>query len=195
MSTAPARPSMHAYLDEGDPMEMVHSPFGRMEREKAKAMATGEFSGLVELSRKIRNNSAAITARQDARDTELNSREDSIAARERVHAVNVTKFVDFVGKASVLFDRLHKLRADQAEEPLTPPPGASKEPEPALEQEDAEVSGAPGEPSEDPTMEDLDPHGEFLKLKSPVTLDEDPSGPRRHHRCRSRQGDHHEQQE
>ena len=46
-----------------------------------------------------------------------------IAARERVHAVNVTRFVDFVGKASASLDRLHKLRADQAEEPLALPPG------------------------------------------------------------------------
>ena len=177
MSTAPAHPLMHAYLDEGDPMEIVDSPFGRMEREKAKAIATGEFSGLVELSKKIRNNSAAITARHDAREADLNSREDSIAARERVHAVNVTRFVDFVDKASVLFDRLHKLRADQAEEPLATPPGAeNKAPEPALALEGDNISGtSPGEPTEPEPKEDLDPHGEFLKLKSPVTLDEDPS--------------------
>ena len=100
--------------------------------------------------------------------------EDSIAARERIHAVNVTKFVDFVGKASVLFDRLDKLRADQAEEPLAAPPGTeNKEPEPALSLEDAEVSGtSPGEPSEAPEKKDLDPHGEFLKLKAPISMDQ-----------------------
>ena len=76
MTVAPARPLMHGYLGEGDPMEIVDSPFGRMEREKAKAMATGEFSGLVELSKKIRNNSAAIAARHDEREASLNSRED-----------------------------------------------------------------------------------------------------------------------
>ena len=63
MSTAPERPLLHAYLGEGDPMEIVDSPFGRMEREKAKAMATGEFSALVELNKKNPNDSAAITAR------------------------------------------------------------------------------------------------------------------------------------
>ena len=63
MTTAPARPLMHAYLGEADPMEIVDdSPFGRMEREKAKAIATGEFSGLVEFSKKIRNDAASITA-------------------------------------------------------------------------------------------------------------------------------------
>jgi hypothetical protein len=175
MSTAPAHPPMHAYLGEGDPMEIVDSPFGRMEREKAKAIATGEFSGLVELSKKIRNDSAAIAARHDAREAELNSREDSIAARERQHAVNVTQFVDFVGKASVLFDRLHKLRADQAEEPLAAPPGTeNKEPEPALELEDAEVSGAsPGEPClERSSDREGDPYGEFPRLTKPITMDQ-----------------------
>ena len=175
MSTAPARPLMHAYLDEGDPMEIVDSPFGRMEREKAKAMATGEFSGLVELSKKIRNDSAALVARQDARDAELNSREDSIAARERVHAVNVTRFVDFVGKVSVLFDRIQKARADQAEEPLATPPGASKDPEPALALEEAEVSGtSPGEPTEPEPKEDEegDPYGEFPRLTKPIAMDQ-----------------------
>ena len=127
MTTAPARPLLHAYLGDGDPMEIVDSPFGRMEREKAKAMATGEFSGLVELSKKIRNDAATITAKQDAREAELNARQDAIAARELQHAVNVTNFVDFVGKASVLLDRVQRMRADaeRKPEPLATPPGAT----------------------------------------------------------------------
>jgi hypothetical protein len=166
------------YADPVDPFEKIPTPWGHMEAWRAAAIATGEVSALTELSKQVRNDSAAIVDRQNARDAELNSREDSIAARERLHAVNVTRFVDFVGKASVLFDRLHKLRADQAEEPLALPPAASKEPEPALSLEDAEVSGAaPGEPSEDTSEGEApqDPHGEFLKLKAPVTMDEDPS--------------------
>jgi hypothetical protein len=74
MVTAPQRPLVHPYLGDGDPMEIVDSPFGRMEREKAKAMATGEFSGLVELSKQIRNDAATITAKHDAREAELNAR-------------------------------------------------------------------------------------------------------------------------
>ena len=143
-----------------------------MEREKAKAIATGEFSGLVELSKKIRNDSASIAARQDAREAELNARADAINARELQHAVNVTQFVDFVGKASVLFDRLHKLRADQAEEPLAAPPGIpsdpSKEPEPSLELEGA---NAAGDPLEELTKES-DPHGEFPRLTKPIAMDQ-----------------------
>ena len=149
-----------------------------MERWRALAEETGRLSALVELSKQVRNNSAAIVDRQNARDAELNARQDSIAERERIHAVHVTQFVDFVGKASVLFDRLHKLRADQTEEPLATPPGTeNKEPEPALSLEDAEISGtSPGEPSEPQPKEDQefegDPRGEFLRLKYPVTSDQ-----------------------
>ena len=123
-------------------------------------------------------------ADNDSREAELNARDDAISARERLHAVNVTKFVDFVGKASVLFDRLHKLRADQAEEALAAPPGhKSEEPDPMLQLEDFEVSGtSPGEPSEPEPKEvqefEDDPHGEFLKLKAPISMDQsDPELP------------------
>ena len=130
MTVAPARPLMHAYSGE-DPMEIIDYHGRKLERWRALAEETGRLSALVELSKQVRNDSAAIVDRQNARDAELNARQDSIAARERIHAVNVTQFVDFVGKASVLFDRLHKLRADQAEEPLATPPGTeNKEPEP-----------------------------------------------------------------
>jgi hypothetical protein len=175
MTVAPARPLLHAYSNE-DPMEIIDYHGRKLERWRALAEETGRLSALVELSRQVRNDSAVIVDRQNARDAELNARQDSIAERERIHAVHVTRFVDFVGKASVLFDRLHKLRADQAEEPLAAPPGAeNKEPEPALSPEDAEVSGAPpGEPSEDPTMEDQegDPYGEFPRLTKPIAMDQ-----------------------
>jgi hypothetical protein len=169
MAVAPARPLVHAYLGEGgDPFEIIDSPFGRMEREKAKAMATGEFSGLVELSKQIRNDVATMHARQEAREAELNARQDAIVARELQHAVAVTQFTDFVGKAAVLFDRIQKARADQQEEPLVSPPGfpdpgePSKSPEPSLALEGDAIPGtqAPsGElhvvPAEDePAVED-----------------------------------------
>jgi hypothetical protein len=156
MTTAPARLLVHAYLGDGDPMEIVDSPFGKMEREKAKAMASGEFSGLVELSKKIRNDAAGIAAKQDAREAELNARQDAISARERQHAVSVARFTDFVGKAAVLFDRIEKARADQEREqedpialpPGTPPDNQNKLPEPSLALEDDSIPGkAPGESS------------------------------------------------
>jgi hypothetical protein len=178
MTVAPAR--MHAYSGE-DPMEIIDYHGRKLERWRALAEETGRLSALVELSKQVRNDSAAIVDRQNARDAELNARQDSIAERERIHAVHVTQFVDFVGKASVLFDRLHKLRADQAEEPLAAPPGIeNKLPEPVLELEGDSISGtspgnaSPGEPSEDPTKEDQegDPHGEFPRLTKPIAMDQ-----------------------
>jgi hypothetical protein len=141
MAIASAQPPVHSY-DGESPYELIDSKWGRLERWRALAMATGETSALTELSKQVRNDAAGISARLDAREAALNSREDSISARELQHAVNVTQFVDFVGKASVLFDKLHKMRADAADKPLATPPGTagdpSKEPEPALELEDTE---------------------------------------------------------
>jgi hypothetical protein len=158
MSTAPARPLLHAYSGE-DPYELIESKWGKIERWRAVAQETGELSALIELNKQIRNDSASIAARLDAREAELNARADAISARELQHAVSVTNFVDFVGKASVLFDKLQRLRADQAEEPLSLPPGheepKSEKPEPVLELEGGAIAGtSPGEPSEPEPKED-----------------------------------------
>ena len=118
MTVATARPLLHAYSGEG-PYELIESKWGKIERWRAVAQETGELSALVQLNKQIRNDSAAIAARLDAREAELNARADAISTRELQHAVSVTNFVDFVGKASVLFDKLQNLRADQAEEPLS----------------------------------------------------------------------------
>jgi hypothetical protein len=187
MTVAPQHPPVHAYEGE-DPYEIIDSKWGRVERWRALANATGELSALTALTEKVRNDAAGIAARQDAREAELNSRADALSARELRHAVNVTQFVDFVGKASVLFDRLHKMRADAQEEPLGTPPGdpsnPSKEPEPGLELEGDNIAGtSPGEPSEDPddpaTAEDQTefPSGELphppVSQPIAVGLDED----------------------
>ena len=177
MTVATARPLLHAYSGEG-PYELIESKWGKIERWRAVAQETGELSALVQLNKQIRNNSAAIAARLDAREAELNARADAISTRELQHAVSVTNFVDFVGKASVLFDKLQNLRADQAEEPLSLPPGQkSEEPE---AQEDAEVSGtSPGEPSEPEPKEDQSefpdpelPHPPEVEQPIAVGLDE-----------------------
>ena len=105
MTTAPARPLLHAYEGE-NPYELIPSPWGEMERWRADALATGELSALTALTEQVRNDAAGIHARLDARERELQARSDAISARELQHAVSVTNFVDFVGKASVLFDRL-----------------------------------------------------------------------------------------
>jgi hypothetical protein len=145
MSVAPAHPPVHAYGGE-NPFEVIDSKWGRLERWRALAMATGETSALTELSKQVRSDSANIAARHNAREAELNAREDAVSARELQHAVAVTQFVDFVGQASVLFDKIQKARADAIageQEPLAHPPGhpgdpsdPSKKPEPSLALED-----------------------------------------------------------
>ena len=154
MTSAPSHPRTHSY-EGADPYEIIESKWGKVERWRADALATGELSALTALTEQVRSDAAGSAARLDAREASLNARADAINARELQHAVNVTQFVDFVGKASVLFDKLNKLRADAAEEPLATPPGTasdpSKLPEPSQELEGDAIPGtSPGEPSEDP---------------------------------------------
>jgi hypothetical protein len=176
MTSAPAHPPVHSYSPGKDPIEIVDTAAGQMERWRADALLVGETSALTAISVQVRNDAADIAARQDAREAELNARDDAISARERAHAVNATQFVDFVGKASVLFDRLQKARADAEREPIAHPPNhrpgdpsdPSKLPEPSLELEGDAIAGtAPGVPSE------TDSNGEFLRLKYSVSTDTD----------------------
>jgi hypothetical protein len=143
MTVAPSCPPVHSYDPGKNPMELVDTSSGKMERWRADALLTGETSALTELNKQVRNDAATIHARLDAREAELNARADAISARERQHAVSVARFTDFVGRAAVLFDRIQKARADQKEEPIARPPGdpanPSKLPEPVLEVE----GGAP----------------------------------------------------
>ena len=97
------------YSDPVDPWEMLDTPWGNMPAWKAATYATGTTEAAMRAYEQVRNDSASIVARHDAREAALNARADaSQNARDTLLAVN-TNFVDFVGKASVLFDRLHKL--------------------------------------------------------------------------------------
>jgi hypothetical protein len=175
MVTAPSHPPVHSYDPGKDPMEIVDTASGRMERWRADALLVGETSGLSALSKQILNDSVAITARQDAREAELNARQDSLDVREKAHAVSVANFVDFVGKASVLFDKLERRRADaiagKQDEPLAHPPGDPPDPSLSLE-DDTHIPG--GElhviPAKDPEQEhaQMDRAGDRLRLKYPV---------------------------
>jgi hypothetical protein len=108
--TAHSAEDVEAFDDGADPYEIIDTRKGKMERWRAIAQETGELSALVELNKQIRSDSAGIAARLDAREAELNARADAISSRELQHAVKVTQFVDFVGKASVLSDRLQAPR-------------------------------------------------------------------------------------
>jgi hypothetical protein len=126
MTTASSRPLVHYYDPGKDPMEMVETASGRMERWRADALLVGETSALADISKQIRDDAIARMDAIEAREAQLNARDDAISAREKAHAVNVTNFTDFVGRAATLLDRLAqtKSRADaeaQAEPLATPP--------------------------------------------------------------------------
>ena len=123
-------------------MELVDTPSGRMERWRADALLVGETSGLTALSKQVQTDAVAVIDDIEAREEALSAREQACDERERAHAVSVAQFVDFVGKASVLFDRIQKARADQMEEPIAAPPNEiSQEPQPSLALEADTVPG------------------------------------------------------
>ena len=169
MTVAPQHPPVHAY-DGADPYEIIESKWGKVERWRALAMATGEAGALTSLSKQVRADFASIVARQDARDAQLNSRQDALDERERQIGVMAAQVSEMAGRLSVEWDKLLKARADQQEEPLPTPPGdpsdpgddPNKPPEPSLELED--TNGDLPDPG--------DPAGEFPRLTKPVALDQ-----------------------
>jgi hypothetical protein len=127
MVTAPSRPLVHSYDPGKNPMDLVDTPSGKMERWRADAMLVGETSALTELIKQVHNDAEATIADTVSREAAVSAREQACDDREKAHAISVTRFVDFVGQAAALFDRIEKQRADaerQAAEPLAHPPGS-----------------------------------------------------------------------
>ena len=119
--------------------------------------AVEEISDIEEQKRELAAGFAALALAKATFDAEKRAFADQAAA---------------LAGLSVEWDRIEKLRADQLEEPLSAPPGTdpNKEPEPLLELEGDNIAGtSSGDPSDPQNKEDQGPHGEFLRLKSPVT--------------------------
>jgi hypothetical protein len=169
MTIAPKYPLEHAYLGDNDPMEMIDTRAGPMERWRADALLLGETSGLFEARKRILKEFDSI-------------RSDSVALQQQVAEVTrdqraiqnmAVKVVDMLQRADSLVKRVEafeeKQRADAEralEEPLPSPPGdPSKAPEPPLELEDAQQP-AHGDPPGDPHVP-----GEFPRLDRPITRD------------------------
>jgi hypothetical protein len=201
MTSAPKYPHVHSYDPGKNPMEIVDTSAGRMERWRADALLVGETS-------------AATQARHDAvaAINDLEQQKRDLAAGQAALAINRATFdaekaafadkaVSLAGRLSVEWDRMQKLRADQEraqEEPLAFPPGdPSKLPQPSLELEDDATPGphAPGgelhvvAAKEDPDIEGDNiagtpsiTDGDFLRLKHSVASDQaefpDPQLPR-----------------
>ena len=165
MTTSPARPLVHAYEGE-NPFDIVDSAWGSIERWRAQALHTGEVSGLTTIADHVRSDAITRLDAIEARETQLSARQDALDQRERGLGVIAAQIADLAGRASVVWDRIERARADATEEPIAHPPGndeapepKSKEPEPSLELEDDAIAGtSPG----DLDLE-LNSHGEFLR--------------------------------
>ncbi len=159
MTVAPSHPPVHSYDPGKNPMELVSTSAGRMERWRADALLLGETS-------------AAIQARHDAVTTldDLEQQKRDLAAGQAALTIERTTFdaekrafadqaATLAGRLSVEWDRFQKIKADQEREPeepleILPEEWRSAEPEPPLALEGNNISGtspgnaSPGEPSE-----------------------------------------------
>ena len=117
MTMAPAHPRVHSYDPGKNPMELVDTPSGRMERWRADALLVGETS-------------AATQARHEAIETiddliqqkrELAAGQAALAIERATFDAEKRAFADqaaaLAGRLSVEWDRIEKLRADRIEEP------------------------------------------------------------------------------
>jgi hypothetical protein len=159
MTVAPSYPPVHRYDPGKNPMELVDTPSGKMERWRADALLMGETSALT----RVRDDSIAMISNISAREEALAAGEAELAEQKHAFALSVSNFVEFVGQAFALFDKLEKLRVDQErepEEPLAAPPGEqsngeqSREPEPSLELEGDNIAGTSEDPDDPVTAED-----------------------------------------
>lgn len=177
MVTAPSRPLVHSYDPARDPMELVDTPSGRMERWRADALLVGETSALASVSALIRDDAANILAKQDAREAELNARDDAISARERQVAVHATRVAELASRVSVEMDRLQKIKADAEREPIALPPDNQNKLEDALPGEHTPGGELHTIAAKDPAATESElaktdemPAGGSLHLKTPIHL-------------------------
>jgi hypothetical protein len=176
MTVAPPRPLAHSYSNHDgigeNPYELIPSHWGTMERWRVTALQTGEMNDY----ERVRNDAIEAQTKLD----DIAAREEALDERERGLGVAAAQIAALAGRASVLWDRIEQARADQREEPLAHPPGepgeTSKQPEPSLPLADdthvptGDLHDLPAK--EDPDVEE-DTRGEFLRLKAPMSLDDE----------------------
>src|SRR6516162_4159156 len=135
MTHDPRLATLERVLD-GNPFELIDSPFaeGKMERWRANAMATGTMGYLAQVYEMVRNDAAALEEKTAALD-----------AKKSAVLNTVNRLLKFMSRVDALTSRVEALeaqrKADEAtqrkldEEPLTLPPDiqeyqASTPPEP-----------------------------------------------------------------
>ena len=175
MTTAPSHPLQHAYLGDRDPMEMVDTRIGPMQRWRSDALLLGEVSGLSALRDTIKNDAVRTLDEIETRERNVAERETRCDARDRAFKDAVAKFMD---RAAPFVDRVEQARADQEreQEPVAKPPGAASDselepelhsirgkenPEPTELETDAASLGDPSSPRQI----EQDVRGEFLRRK------------------------------
>ena len=122
MTHDPRLPTLEHVLD-GNPFELIDSPFaeGKMERWRANAMATGTMGYLAEVYKMVRNDAA-----------ELEKKTAALDAKKSAVLSTVNRLLKFMSRVDALTSRVEKLeaqrKADEAEqrefeeEPLELPP-------------------------------------------------------------------------
>src|SRR5215831_6192955 len=115
-------PTLEHVLD-GNPFELIDSPFaeGKMERWRANAMATGTMGYLAQIYKMVRNDAA-----------ELEKKTAALDAKKSAVLSTVNRLLRFMSRVDALTSRVEALeekrKADEAEqrkfeeEPLTLPP-------------------------------------------------------------------------
>src|SRR6516164_9259328 len=98
------------YDDPTDPRTLVDSPFGRIEKWRADAMAIGGMGAYEEYLKTVRADSDFIMSARDARERELDAREATLAAREAKLCDGLTKLSDFMGRVGAMADELERKR-------------------------------------------------------------------------------------
>jgi hypothetical protein len=177
MVVAPQRPLVHSYDPGKNPMELVPTPSGPMERWRADALLIGETSALTDLLKQVHSDAAEAIDDIEAREAKCASREEACAARERALGVTAAQVVNFIGRAAALFDKLQEARTDaerQQAEPIAHPPGS-----PVPGSDDAPAHTPGGElhviQAKDPEQHggaaaDHIPAGGALHLKIPIPI-------------------------
>ena len=103
------------YSDPVDPWAELDTPWGRMPAWKAATYATGRTEAAMRALEQVRNDSATIVARHDAREAALTARQDALDQREREISVMAVKVAEsWLARMSVEWDKLQEAKADAA---------------------------------------------------------------------------------
>jgi hypothetical protein len=120
------------YDDPTDPRTLVDSPFGRIEKWRADAMAIGGMSAYEEYMKAVRNDVATELSKHDARERVLDAREAAIAAREAALQSKLEDLGSFMDRVGAMADELERKREFDAE-PIVHPPGTTPDDAPTHE--------------------------------------------------------------